>query len=583
MKDPHAYRDISLAEEAAGCLLCSPAPCTSACPHGVPVDRIIRAIRFDNLSGAAYRVEAGVPCATCTTRACMEACPKARINRPVPIDALLGRVAHCAPDLRLPIGGVSTAAIAVAADAVTPDAVTPDAAIPDAVTPDAAPAAPMQPVWKAPRDTMPVRHPSVASGVDLSIEFCGLTCENPFFLSSSVVCSNEEMTARAFDMGWAGAAFKTIGLFVPEEVSPRFDALRKESVPFVGFKNIEQISDHPLEANLGFLWRLKRAYPGKILIASIMGRTEAEWTTLARLVTEAGADIIECNFSCPHMAADGLGSDVGQNPALVAAYTAAVRRGSPLPVLAKMTPNTGNMEPAACAAVAAGATGLAAINTIKSILNVDLRSFSSGPDVRSRSSVGGYSGKAVKPIALRFIHSLAASPELAGVPISGMGGIETWRDAAEFIAMGCRNIQITTAVMQYGYRIIDDLLEGMALYLAESGFRRLDDLVGQALAKIVPAEALDRASISFPRFDRTTCVGCGRCVISCRDGGHQALHHHPDSRRPILDAARCVGCQLCAVVCPAQAIAQGPRTTKKTRSPLEVRQSSTEAVPAYAG
>ena len=527
MNDPRAFRDIALSEEAGGCLLCSPAPCTGACPHGVPVDRIIRAVRFENLAGAAQRVKDGVPCATCSTRACLDACPKARINRPVPIDDLLLRISGLAPELHLP----GDEAVAPFTKRLSPP-------------------------------------PARQRKADLSIEFCGLSCENPFFLSSSVVCSNDEMTARAFDMGWAGAAFKTIGDFVPDEVSPRFDALRKENVPFVGFKNIEQISDHPLEENLGFLRRLKREYPGKILIASIMGRNEAEWTRLARLVTDAGADIIECNFSCPHMAADGLGSDVGQNPALVAAFTAAVRRGSKLPVLAKMTPNTGNMEPAARAAVAAGATGLAAINTIKSILNVDLQSFSSGPDVRNQSSVGGYSGKAVKPIALRFIHSLRACPELAAVPVSGMGGIETWRDAAEFIAMGCRNVQITTAVMQYGYRIIEDLNEGLSLYLAESGFHRLDDLVGQALPRIVPAESLDRSSVCYPRFDRDACVGCGRCVVSCRDGGHQALHHHGETRRPILNAARCVGCHLCAVVCPARAISPGTRTEKKvTHSP----------------
>ena len=549
MHDPHAIRTIALSEEAGGCLLCSPAPCSGACPHGVPVDRIIRAVRFENLAGAARRTGGHVPCATCTAHACMDACPKARINRPVPIDALMLRVAASAEDVRLP-----DACAGSSHDAPTAQAASASGQVEPQMT-------------KAAVATFTDRQSSRLAphgAVDLSIEFCGLTCENPFFLSSSVVCSNAEMTARAFDRGWAGAAFKTIGLFVPDEVSPRFDALRKESVPFVGFKNIEQISDHPLEANLGYLKRLKREYPSKILIASIMGRDEAEWTTLARLVTEAGADIIECNFSCPHMAADGLGSDVGQNPALVAACAAAVRRGSRLPVLAKMTPNTGNMEPAACAAVAAGATGLAAINTIKSILNVDLQSFASGPSVRSRSSVGGYSGKAVKPIALRFIHSLRTCPELASIPISGMGGIETWRDAAEFIAMGCRNVQITTAVMQYGYRIIDDLCEGMSLYLAESGFRRLDDLVGQALTRIVPAESLDRSSVSYPRFDREACVGCGRCVVSCEDGGHQALHHHADTRRPILNAARCVGCHLCAVVCPARAISPGSRMEKRS-------------------
>jgi dihydropyrimidine dehydrogenase (NAD+) subunit PreA len=316
------------------------------------------------------RVAAGLPgvlpCLTCNTKDCIAACLKGKVGRPVQIDFLMESAAS----------------------------------------------------FEKPRE----------NGADLSVEFCGIRCENPFFLSSSVVGSNYEMVARAFEMGWAGVAFKTIGTFVPEEVSPRFDALRKESVPFVGFKNIEQISEYSLEENLACLKKLKQNYPSKVIIASIMGTCEAEWTELAGLMTEAGADIIECNFSCPHMAADGLGSDVGQNPELVAAFTRAVKAGTHLPVLAKMTPNIGNMEIPAIAAIEAGAEGIAAINTIKSIMNIDLDTFSSGPDVAGRTSVGGYSGKAVKPIALRFIHALKSYEGLRRVPVSGMGG-STLRDA----------------------------------------------------------------------------------------------------------------------------------------------------------
>ena len=208
---------------------------------------------------------------------------------------------------------------------------------------------------------------------------------------------------QAFDEGWAGVAFKTIGAFVPQEVSPRFATLKKESDPFVGFKNIEQISDHTLEENLGFIRRLKAEYPTKVIIASIMGRDESEWETLARKVQEAGADIIECNFSCPHMAAHGLGSDVGQSPELVALYVKAAKR------------------------------------------------FVSQPQVGNSASVGGYSGKAVKPIALRFVCDVKKCFGEKDVPVSGMGGIESWRDAAEFMALGCGTVQVTTAVMQYGY------------------------------------------------------------------------------------------------------------------------------------
>ena len=246
------------------------------------------------------------------------------------------------------------------------------------------------------------------------------------------------MVAKAFDMGWAGVAFKTVGLFVPQEASPRFAALEKEGNPFVGFKNIEQISDHTLEENLGYVRQLKKDYPTKVIIASIMGQNEGEWTTLARLMEEAGADIIECNFSCPQMVGKGLGSDVGTNPQLVKTYTAAARRGTKLPILAKMTPNITSMEIPAKASVEGGADGLAAINTIKSVMNIDLETFVSAPDVDGKSAVGGYSGKAVKPVALRFIQDMKQDPDLKSVPISGMGGIETWRDAAEFLAWAAK-------------------------------------------------------------------------------------------------------------------------------------------------
>lgn len=494
------YRDVSLPEETGGCLLCAHAPCGKACPYGLPADRIIRALRFENYYGAANRLPDPLPCKTCAEKPCLNACLKGKLNRPVPIDAIMEETASYGK--------------------------------------------------------------MFAGEADLSICFCGVPCENPFFLSSSVVGSNYEMVARAFGIGWAGVAFKTIGMFTANEVSPRFDTFKKEGLPFIGFKNIEQISEHTLKENLSYLKRLKREYPSKVIIASIMGTNEAEWTRLAELMTDAGADILELNFSCPHMAADGLGSDVGQNPELVTAYTKAARRGTDLPVLAKMTPNIGNMEIPAVAAVEAGADGIAAINTIKSVMNVDFDTFSSGPDVKGKTSVGGYSGKAVKPIALHFIQSMKSCERLKNVPFSGMGGIETWRDAAEFLAMGCETVQVTTAVMQYGYRIIEDMSEGMRNFLGAHGFRSVTELIGKALPQIVPADRLDRMSICFPKFDREKCIGCGRCVLSCRDGGHQALRQDVSSGRPFFSAKKCVGCHLCVAVCPARAVSPGARILK---------------------
>ena len=372
------------------------------------------------------------------------------------------------------------------------------------------------------------------------------------------------MVAKAFDMGWAGVAFKTIGVLIPKEVSPRFSTLQKESNPFVGFKNIEQISDHTLEENIEFLKRLKKDYPTKVIIASIMGQDEAEWTYLAQKMEEAGADIIECNFSCPNMTKDGLGSDVGTDPELVSKYTKAVRKGTKLPILAKMTPNITNMEVPAIAAINAGADGIAAINTIKSIMNVDLyNNYSSAPYVKGKSCVGGYSGKAVKPIALRFIHDMKTNDKLKDIPISGMGGIETWKDAAEFMSLGCETIQVTTAVMQYGYRIIEDMIEGLSYYMKSKGIKSVNEIVGKALPNVCKANDLDRDTIEYPKFNKKTCVSCGRCYLSCFDGGHQALSIDEKSGKPVMNPQKCVGCQLCKLVCPTGSITAGTRVQIK--------------------
>ncbi|MBN1042434.1 NAD-dependent dihydropyrimidine dehydrogenase subunit PreA [Clostridium botulinum] len=405
---------------------------------------------------------------------------------------------------------------------------------------------------------------------DLSIEFCGVKCENPFFLSSSPVGNCYEMCAKAFEAGWAGVMFKTIGFFMPNEVSPRFDSLRKEATSFVGFKNMEQISDHPLQQNLDDLRRLKENYPTKIVVASIMGENEKEWEDLAKLVTEAGADMIECNFSCPQMTSHDMGSDVGQNPELVKKYCEATRRGTHLPILAKMTPNIGDMSVPAIASMEGGATGLATINTIKSITGIDINSMTAKPVVNAKSSVSGYSGKAVKPIALRFIYELAKNEKLKGVPISGIGGIETWEDALEFILLGSSNLQVTTSVMQYGYRVVEDMISGLSHFMDENGFEKLEDMVGIAIKNIIPAEDLDREYIVYPEVNEEKCLGCGRCYISCYDGAHQAIKWNSEERKPEVNKDRCVGCHLCALVCPVTAIGKGEIKFKNNGKEREI-------------
>lgn len=402
---------------------------------------------------------------------------------------------------------------------------------------------------------------------DLSIDFMGVHFENPFCLSSSPVGNCYDMCKKAYDTGWGGVVFKTIGPkhFLIDEVSPRFDALTKEGTPFVGFKNMEQIAEHSLEENLADLRRLKAEYPNKVLIASIMGTNEEDWTELARLVTEAGADMIEMNLSCPQMTSHAMGSDVGSNPELCKKYCAAVKRGSKLPMMAKMTPNITDMVPVAKACLEGGADGISAINTIKSVVNVDLDRKIGLPIINGKSSISGYSGKAVKPVALRFMQQMRSAEGLHGLAISGIGGIETWEDAAEFILLGASTLQVTTAIMQYGYRVVEDMKNGLMHYMEEQGVDHLSDLVGLANANIIPAEELDRDYKVYPHIDEEKCIGCGRCYVSCYDGAHQAIIWNNETRKPSCDKDKCVGCHLCVLVCPVKAISKGEVVMKPGR------------------
>ena len=398
----------------------------------------------------------------------------------------------------------------------------------------------------------------------LDVEFCGLHCENPFFLASSAVCTNYEMVAKAFDAGWAGVFYKTICLQEIKEVSPRFDALHNNGIhgDFYGFRNMEQLSENPVEMDFDILHRLKQNYPTKIVIASIMGQTEEQWIELAKRAEAAGVDAVELNFSCPQMRLTGMGSDVGQDSELVMFYTAYVKRNVSIPVIPKMTPNITHINQPAMAAFFANADAISAINTIKSV------TMDENAAVSGHKTVSGLSGRAVKPIALRFILEMAQNPIMRDrqgkhIELSGIGGIETWRDALEFIQIGCGNVQVCTAVMQYGYRIIDDLTLGLQRYMAKRGVTHVSDLIGELLPTFVQPSDLDRDTIVYPKIDREKCVGCGRCEISCSDGGHQAIVFNRETRQPRFVGTKCVGCHLCRLVCPTGAITLANRIPKK--------------------
>lgn len=484
------------------CVLCKDPPCSRACPHMNPGE-LLRSIWFRNEQTAAGQLPEENPCLMCS-KECERVCVR---SGDVPIRDLINRLYY----------------------QVKPECETP---LPD-------------------------------NEDRLRCDLCGIPLENPFLLSSSVVASSYDMCARAFEAGWAGAAFKTISTIDIHEASPRFSAIEGDNGEIIGFKNIEQLSDHSVPENMEVFRRLKDKYPNKRILASIMGKNESEWAELANLCEKNGADAVELNFSCPNMAAGGTGSDIGQVPKLVERFTAAAKEGCSIPVLAKLTPNVESMRYAAEAARRGGADGIAAINTIKSVVGVDIHTFVSAPAVHGMSSVGGYSGKAVRPIALRFISEIGKDPELQGMHISAMGGIETWQDALEFLLMGGNSIQITTSVMQYGYRIIDDLKAGLNLYLAEMGFSSVKEVMGLGLDFVSQTtDVLERDTIVYPSFDHTRCIGCGRCEISCSDGGHQAIRLN-EKRRPVLNGKKCVGCHLCLMVCPQGAISPLPRRVSK--------------------
>ena len=484
---------LHIHEEAARCLLCKDAPCTKACINGDPA-RAIRAIRFDNIKNAGKWI------AYCTD-ADLERAEQACIHYDQPI-----RIKEL---LRSACGEGSACCDNIATD----------------------------------------KTPSLA------ITFCGIHCENPFFLASSAVCTNYEMVARAFEMGWAGVFYKTICKQDIQEVSPRFDAI-KEGTSFAGFRNMEQLSENPYEVDFDILKRLKQNYPKKVVIASIMGQFEEEWIELARMAEFAGCDAVELNFSCPQMRLTGMGSDVGQDHELVTAYTAYVKQNVKIPVIPKMTPNITHMKEPALGAYFAGADAISAIHTIKSV------TFAPEAEVSQKKTVSGYSGRAVKPIAQRFILELAQNPIMKGLELSGIGGIETWRDALEYIQIGCRNVQVCTAVMQYGYRIIDDLILGMQTYMTERSIENIEDLVGEQLPSFVLPSELDRETMVLPKIDREKCMGCGRCFISCTDGGHQAITFDEETRQPHIVGTKCVGCHLCRLVCPTGAIGLSKRFNK---------------------
>ena len=389
----------------------------------------------------------------------------------------------------------------------------------------------------------------------LQVQFCGILLENPCLLSSASPTQSYEGIAKALKLGWAGVVTKTCAPdhLITADVANRFATLRDNAGNITGFENIEGLTQKPVAYWDTTIRDLKREFPGKCIIASIMADENREsWQNLARRMEKAGADALELNLSCPHFRLeDNMGAAIGKDETMAAAITACVKEAVRIPVMVKLTPNASNIQTIARAVVAAGADAIAAINTMQVLMGVDIDTFEPLPSVHGHTSFGGYSGVAVKPIGLRCVAQIA---QATGVPIQGIGGIAQWQDIVEYFAVGASCVQICTAVMLNGYRIITPLLAGLEEYMNRKGLSNLGEITGAALPKI---EARERLNMGWRRRSTVVapekCIHCGKCYVSCQESGKGAILFI--EQRISVDASLCDGCSLCTHVCPQGVLA----------------------------
>ncbi|HWF98267.1 MAG TPA: NAD-dependent dihydropyrimidine dehydrogenase subunit PreA [Steroidobacteraceae bacterium] len=415
----------------------------------------------------------------------------------------------------------------------------------------------------------------------LDIEFCGIRSPNPFWLASAPPTDKAYNVERAFEAGWGGVVWKTLAEAGPPLVNvsgPRYGALLAVDRSLIGFNNIELITDRDLEVNLKEIAAVKRRWPDRAVIVSVMVPCQEEsWQAILARVEDTGCDGIELNFGCPHgMNERGMGSAVGQVPEYIRMVTAWCKQYTRLPVIVKLTPNITDIRFPARAAREGGADAVSLINTINSIMGVDPDTLTMTPAVGGLGTHGGYCGPAVKPIALNMVAEIARDPQTAGLPISGIGGIGSWRDALEFIALGAASVQVCTAAMVFGFKIVQEMVSGLDAYLADKGFSSLAQVRGRALPSVTDWSFLDLNRVSKAVIDQEKCIQCGRCYIACEDTAHQAITSTRNGRRHFeVKEEECVGCNLCVNVCPVSGC-----ITLRDLAPGEVDRRTGRAVSA---
>ena len=412
---------------------------------------------------------------------------------------------------------------------------------------------------------------------DLRSNFIGIKSPNPFWLASAPPTDKEYNVVRAFKAGWGGVVWKTLGEEGPPIVNvngPRYGAIHGADRRLLGLNNIELITDRPLEVNLQEIKKVKREWPDCAMIVSIMVPcTEDSWKRILPKVEETGCDGIELNFGCPHgMSERGMGAAVGQVPEYIEMVTRWCKQYSRMPVIVKLTPNITDIRYPARAAKKGGADAVSLINTISSIVSVDLDNFAPQPTIDGKGSHGGYCGPAVKPIALNMVAEIARDAETRGLPISAIGGVTTWRDAAEFIAMSAGTVQVCTAAMTYGFRIVEEMKTGLAAWMDEKGYATIEDFRGRAVPNVTDWQYLNLNYVTKAKIDQDLCIKCGRCYAACEDTSHQAIFNQKDGKRHFeVNDAECVACNLCVEVCPVdncitmvrQTEGVDPRTSRK--------------------
>ena len=392
---------------------------------------------------------------------------------------------------------------------------------------------------------------------NLQTNFLGIKSPNPFWLASAPPTDREVNVTRAFKAGWGGVVWKTLGEdpHVVNVNGPRYGAIHSNDRRLIGLNNIELITDRPLEVNLREIKAVKKAWPDRAIVVSLMVPCEEEaWKKILPLVEDTGADGIELNFGCPHgMSERGMGAAVGQVPEYVGMVARWCKQHSRMPVIVKLTPNITDIRGPARAAKAGGADAVSLINTINSIMGVDLDVMAPSPHIDGKATHGGYCGPAVKPIALSMVSEIARDPETQGLPISAIGGITTWRDAAEFMALGAGTVQVCTAAMTYGFKIVEEMKLGLSDWMDEKGYTSVDQFVGKAVPNVTDWQYLNLNYVVKARIDQESCIKCGRCHIVCEDTSHQAIMAEKDGVRhfEVMDD-ECVGCNLCVSVCPVE-------------------------------